>query len=120
MKKYFFCVWLFLLSFSTQSIGQTEQQWKEFLDDYCETYFEGCFYWKYYEITSISNIETIATNKKKITGTVKNGSFFGIPFIRNFEVDVKIYENKIVINFKKEGDIGDGPFWTDCKKDIYR
>ncbi len=95
---------------------QEKAKYKLLLDEYCEEYFENCFYWKYYEIVNIEDVDDISSNKVKITGKVKNGSFFGTPVIRDFIVEIKTYDEKIVIYFKKNGDTG----WKDCKQSFVR
>lgn len=109
---------IFLLFFSLKSFGQNKAEWKNFLDTYCEEYFEDCFSWKYYEIISIDKINPVTTNVYEVTGIVKNEGVLW-PVTRVFKATVKFYDEKIIVNFKKQGDYGGDSFWTDCKNTLY-
>ena len=47
MKNLKLVLLFLILFFVTNIFGQTKEECKNFLDNYCEEYFEGCFGWEY-------------------------------------------------------------------------
>jgi len=110
---------ILLLFISLNVFGQSKNDIKNLLDDYCEEYFEDCFGWKYYSIVSIDRIENTANNKAMVYGKVKNAGYFGTTHIREFKTEIKRYSAKTVINFSKQEVVLGEVSWKDCKNTIY-
>ncbi|SEQ61160.1 hypothetical protein [Neolewinella agarilytica] len=119
---------LLLLSFglfsttnlSAQSNGDLEYQITKLLDNFCDDYFEGCFGWRYLDITDIKEMKKLSDGRLKVTGTVRNSGWFGTTHNRKFIATLTFLTNDgITINFSKQAINGGVETWSDCRKTIH-
>lgn len=117
IRYYFLLVGILVVQQATAIPLQTQTQWKDLLDAYCEEHYKDCFGQAYIEISTIEDINKVSDRKVNVRGKVEHTSFFGSVYKREFKATITVLRDKVEVIFKRKGySRMRGEFWKECSE----
>lgn len=121
MKKLVFIMMFFVgVLWSNNTHAQSNSDWSDFMDSWCESYFSDCFSGRKYIKIKVYETKTL-DDCVKLSGNVTYKGYLGITYTTEF--NAKVYPTasafKVVFNKESKSATG-GSYWEDCTKTKYK
>jgi len=120
MKKLFLISFIYISILSANnSFAQSNSEWTNVMDNWCEKYFSTCFSGREYIKITVTETKDIDDQTIKVSGYVTYKNYAGIQDTQEYFAKVTAYNNSVEVKFNKKSKNWFGnDYWEDCTKSL--